>query len=250
MINSKIRVFKSHRTEHVCHMKATAEIDNQYVRDSLNAFGFAKIDQWLSADECLLLKALYDQDLYRNTITMERYRFGKGEYKYFSYPLPDIIAKLRSDFYSVLAPVANQWMRKLEIEVSFPAEHSSFIQQCKAANQFRPTPLILRYEQGGYNTLHQDLYGNVFFPFQVVIVLSEPAVEHTGGELVFVEQVPRAQSKVEVLAPSKGDAIIFTTNFRPVSSSRGYYRAKMKHGVSRIRSGVRMALGIIFHDAD
>jgi uncharacterized protein len=180
---------------------------------------------------------------------MQRYRFGQGEYKYFNYPLPPLIQALRTDFYESLAPLANKWMEVLGIEKYYPLKHEMFLVECKAVNQRRATPLILRYEEGGYNTLHQDLYGDVYFPFQVVIVLTQPNVDHHGGELVFVEQLPRAQSKAEVIAPAQGDAIIFTTNFRPVKGSRGYYRAKMKHGVSPIRSGVRMAVGIIFHDA-
>jgi uncharacterized protein len=211
--------------------------------------GFAQISGLLSNDECIDLQSIYTDDIYRSTINMERYRFGKGEYKYFNYPLPGIIQQLRTELYESLAPLANNWMRALGIETIYPLKHEEFLGQCKTARQLRPTPLILRYETGGYNTLHQDLYGEVYFPFQVVIVLTQPNVDHHGGELVFVEQLPRAQSKAEVISPGQGDAVIFTTNFRPVQGSRGYYQAKMKHGVSPIRSGSRMALGIIFHDA-
>lgn len=201
----------------------------------------------LTRNQCEYLQALYDEPkLFRSTINMQRYRFGKGEYKYFTYPLPDLLVQLRLDFYERLSPIANDWMQKLGIDITFPSSHEAFIAECHQAGQHRPTPLILRYEKNGFNTLHQDLYGDVYFPFQVVFVLTD---QHEGGELVFVEQLPRAQSKAEVVKPSQGDAIIFTTNFRPVKGSRGYFRAKMKHGVSAVKSGVRMALGIIFHDA-
>lgn len=180
---------------------------------------------------------------------MERYRFGKGEYRYFSYPLLPLIARIRTNFYGPLAELANQWNRDLEIPGTYPLEHEEFIQQCHKAGQLRPTPLILKYETGGYNTLHQDLYGEVYFPFQVVFLLTEPGRDYTGGELVFVEQLPRAQSRATVVTPKQGDAVIFTTNFRPVKGSRGWYRARMKHGVSTVTSGTRYASGIIFHDA-
>jgi hypothetical protein len=180
---------------------------------------------------------------------MERYRFGKGQYKYFTYPLPDEIQKMRETMYSILVDVANTWMRQLGIDKEFSNDHQQLIAQCQSKNQHRPTPLILRYEKGGYNTLHQDLYGEVFFPFQMVIALSQSGVDFTGGEFVLVEQVPRAQSKVEVIHLDKGDGLIFTTNFKPVKSNKGYYKANIRHGVSSIQSGVRYALGIIFHDA-
>jgi hypothetical protein len=187
--------------------------------------------------------------MYRSVINMQRYRFGKGEYKYFSYPLPPSIQKLRESFYKPLVPIANSWMQQLNVDVSYPKSHAELISLCHTKKQVRPTPLILKYETDGFNTLHQDLYGDVYFPFQVVFVLTQSGKDHEGGELVFVEQLPRAQSKAEVISPDQGDAIIFTTNFRPVKGSRGYYRAKMKHGVSPLKSGTRFALGIIFHDA-
>jgi hypothetical protein len=216
---------------------------------SLNDKGYAHVPGILSRDECLHLQGFYDdRTLFRSVINMQRYRFGKGEYKYFSYPLPPIIQSLRELFYKPLVHIANEWMGNLNIGHVYPEDHATLIAECKTKNQVRPTPLILRYEAEGFNTLHQDLYGDVYFPFQVVLVLTQPGKDHEGGELVFVEQLPRAQSKAEVLAPQQGDAIIFTTNFRPVKGSRGYYRAKMKHGVSPLKSGVRYALGIIFHD--
>jgi len=216
----------------------------------LNQQGFARITGVLTPDECDELSSQYDSpSLYRSVIKMERYRFGKGEYKYFSYPLLPRMERMRTDFFSPLAKIANQWMEALGINTRYPDNHEEFIVQCHQAGQFRPTPLILKYGTGGYNTLHQDLYGEIYFPFQVVILLTEPGRDHKGGELVFVEQLPRAQSRAMVVTPRQGDAVIFTTNFRPVQGSRGWYRARMKHGVSSVTSGTRYACGIIFHDA-
>lgn len=216
----------------------------------LNENGFVHLSELLSQEECEELSRHYaTPSRYRNTISMERYRFGKGEYKYYAYPLPDRIAAIRSAFYSPLCGLANEWMRVLGIEYSYPEQFSLFIEQCHGAGQVRPTPLILKYESGGYNTLHQDLYGEIYFPFQVVILLTEPGRDHTGGELVFVEQLPRAQSKASVLTPHQGDAVIFTTHYRPVRGSRGWFRSRMKHGVSPVTKGTRYACGIIFHDA-
>jgi uncharacterized protein len=196
------------------------------------------------------LSGLYgDQYLYRNTINMERYRFGKGEYKYFNYPLPLTIQSLRELLYSPLSRLANEWMDKLGLDINFPERHEELVMQCREKHQTRPTPLILKYEAGGFNTLHQDLYGEVYFPFQVVFVLSQEGRDHNGGEFVLTEQVPRAQSRAEVIHLNQGDALIFTTNFRPLKGSRGYYRAKMKHGISEVTKGIRYSLGIIFHDA-
>jgi len=220
------------------------------IYDSLNEKGYSLLENVLSPDECKHLSGLYDDNyLYRNTINMQRYRFGKGEYKYFNYPLPPTIQSLREIFYTPLKDIANQWMSKLNINICFPGQHKELVVQCQEKHQTRPTPLILRYEAGGFNTLHQDLYGEIYFPFQVVFVLSQHGADHSGGEFVLTEQVPRAQSKAEVIQPNQGDALIFTTNFRPVKGSHGYYRAKMKHGVSPITSGIRYSLGIIFHDA-
>jgi hypothetical protein len=220
------------------------------VHSSLNQKGHAVIPGVLSGDECKQIRGFYDDaDLYRNIINMERYRFGKGEYKYFSYPLPPAIQQLRESLYSPLAPLANQWMNALGIPESYPVFQNDLIRQCQAKGQSRPTPLILKYQTGGFNTLHQDLYGEVYFPFQAVIVLSQHGRDFEGGEFVMTEQVPRAQSKAQVITLNQGDAMIFTTNFRPVKGTRGYYRAAMKHGISEVRSGERYALGIIFHDA-
>lgn len=180
---------------------------------------------------------------------MRRYRFGEGEYKYFAYPLPPFIQALRESWYSRLAILANEWSIRLSLGIEYPPLHADFLSTCHLRGQNRPTPLLLHYESGGFNTLHQDLYGEIYFPFQVVLALSDPAADYTGGEFVLVEQLPRAQSRVHVLRPEKGDAVIFTTQFRPVAGSRGYYKARIKHGVSPLASGTRYALGIIFHDA-
>jgi uncharacterized protein len=225
-------------------------LDWASIETSLNNKGYAQLNNALSKEECECLTKLYpNPELFRSVINMQRYRFGKGEYKYFNYPLPATIQKLREELYQPLSKIANQWMQQLSIDKNFPSAHQGLIAQCNTHNQNRPTPLILRYEAGGYNTLHQDLYGEIYFPFQVVFVLTQHGRDHEGGELVLTEQVPRAQSKAEVVVPNLGDAVIFTTNFRPVKGTKGYYRANMKHGVSEVRSGVRYALGIIFHDA-
>jgi hypothetical protein len=180
---------------------------------------------------------------------MERYRFGSGEYKYYKYPLPPIITDLRENVYPQISPVANKWMAELGIDKQFPATHQEMKELCHAAGQTKPTTLILKYGEGGFNTLHQDLYGEVYFPIQMVFMLDQINEDYTGGEFVITEQIPRAQSKANVLTPGMGDMILFTTNFRPVKGSKGYYRVNMKHGVSPLHSGQRHSLGIIFHDA-
>ncbi len=231
-------------------MNDLTPIDWNHTMGQLNAKGHAILPAVLTEAECKSIIALYNNpSLYRSVIYMERYRFGKGEYKYFSYPLPERIASLRASLYEPLARVGNNWMNVLNINHSFPADHKTFIAQCHAKNQTRPTPLILKYETGGFNTLHQDLYGDVYFPFQVIFSLTQNGVDYTGGELVLTEQIPRAQSKAEVITPNRGDAVIITTNFRPIQGTKGYYRAKVKHGVSEVKSGTRYTLGIVFHDA-
>ncbi|MGA0557994.1 2OG-Fe(II) oxygenase [Larkinella sp. VNQ87] len=220
------------------------------VRQTLDQNGFAVLEQVLNPDECQTLKALYDQpEYFRKTIVMERYRFGLGEYKYFTYPLPDRIQYLRTVLYAELQPVANQWMQALRTGLIYPADHAGFLAECHQNGQYLATPLLLKYGEGGHNTLHQDLYGEVYFPLQAVLFLSEPGLDYTGGEFVLSEQVPRAQSKATVLTPRQGDVLLFTTQFRPQKGSKGYYRVAMKHGVSAVRSGNRYTLGIIFHDA-
>ena len=230
-------------------MKDLNSINWSQISTELNTKGVSQIDQLLSPDECSNLIALYNQPIYRSVINMQRYRFGQGEYKYFNYPLPGMIQTLREGLYPPMTEIANQWAQLLTDETNYPLKHSDFISRCHDHRQQRPTPLILHYQQAGFNTLHQDLYGEIYFPFQVVIVLSQRGREYEGGELVMTEQLPRAQSKANVLTPDQGDAVIFTTNFRPVKGTRGYFKSKMKHGVSEIKSGERYALGIIFHDA-
>lgn len=231
-------------------IKSLDSLNWQGIHESLMTTGLAVIPNVLNGQECDALRSNYDSSsLYRNVISMERYRFGSGEYKYFNYPLPFVVQQMREEFYARLVPIANSWMSKLEIELSFPERHDLFIENCRAHQQSRPTPLILKYTKGGFNTLHQDLYGDVYFPFQVVVVLSQKGKDYEGGELVFTEQVPRAQSRARAVAPNQGDAVIFTTNFRPAVGKRGYYRAAMKHGISEVTSGTRFALGLIFHDA-
>lgn len=231
-------------------MKKIESMNWNSIYHSLNEKGHASIKGLLSREECDHLSGLYsDGHLYRNVINMQRYRFGKGEYKYFNYPLPSFIGALREELYQPLSKIANEWMQQLSLDTVYPEKHHQLIEICKGHQQERPTPLILRYEAGGYNTLHQDLYGQIYFPFQVVLALTQHGRDFEGGEFVLTEQIPRAQSKAEVVTPNQGDAIIFTTNFRPVKGTKGYYRANMKHGLSEVKSGVRYALGIIFHDA-
>lgn len=222
----------------------------QSLLTTLDDKGYGVLPAVLSEDDCNNLIHLYaNPSLFRNTINMQRYRFGKGEYKYFNYDLPPLIQKLREGMYGPLASLANEWMKKLSIEVQYPHTHEQFINDCNNKGQHKPTPLMLRYEVGGFNTLHQDLYGEVYFPFQIVFVLNQQGKDYEGGEFVITEQIPRAQSKATVITLNHGDAFIFTTNFRAAKGSRGFYRASMKHGVSELKFGIRYALGIIFHDA-
>jgi uncharacterized protein len=217
---------------------------------SLTNQGYAILPSLITPDMCKALVQAYDDEThYRKTIEMQRYRFGKGEYKYFRYPLPEVIQRSRSELYTPLAALANEWACHLKTGLSYPDHHAAFLALCQERNQTRPTPLILRYEAGGFNTLHQDLYGEVYFPFQVVIVLNQYGVDFTGGEFVMTEQIPRAQSKAMVIQASQGDGVVFTTHSRPIKGSRGFYRATMKHGISEVKSGQRYAMGIIFHDA-
>ena len=225
-------------------------IDWQRVTEEVNEKGYALVLQFLPNQYCEELIGEYDNsDLYRKTITMERHGFGLGEYKYFKYPLPDLIQTIRRAIYPKLTPVANTWMRVLNIKRQLPDQFDEFQRLCHDNNQTKPTALILKYGKGGHNTLHQDLYGNIFFPLQLVLFLNEPDDDYTGGEFVLTQHTPRAQSKAIVLRPSKGDMLILTTNFRPVKGSKGYYRVQMKHGISEVHDGDRHTLGIIFHDA-
>jgi hypothetical protein len=228
-----------------------ADIDwQQTITEEMNEKGYALVSRFLQAQSCDELIGKYDNsDLFRKTITIERYSFGLGEYKYFKYPLPDLIQTVRRAIYPKLAPVANVWMKTLNMERQFPDKFDELQRLCHDNNQTKPTVLILKYGKGGHNTLHQDLYGDIFFPFQLVFFLNEPDDDYTGGEFVLTQQTPRAQSKAIVLRSHKGDMLIITTNFRPIKGSKGYYRAQMKHGVSEVHDGERHTLGIIFHDA-
>ncbi|MEJ7677447.1 MAG: 2OG-Fe(II) oxygenase [Segetibacter sp.] len=227
-----------------------SSIDWQTVTQEMHDKGYALVPELLTHDDCKTLIYNYDNpNSYRKTVVMERYGFGLGEYKYFSYPLPHLIQTIREEIYPRLAPVANTWMDVLHIENKFPEKFDELQKLCHDNDQTKPTVLILKYGKGGHNTLHQDLYGDIFFPIQLVLFLNEPDKDYTGGEFVLTQQTPRAQSKAIVLKPGKGDMLMFTTNFRPVKGSKGYYRVNMKHGVSEIHEGERHTLGIIFHDA-
>ena len=216
----------------------------------LDTRGCAMINALLDAHECQAIAEWYSTDtVFRSTIVMDRYGFGRGEYKYFSYPLPDVIAELRTSLYAHLAPIANRWNAAMHDEVRYPQNHADYIARCHDAGQLRPTPLLLRYTVDDYNCLHQDLYGEQVFPLQVAILLSAPEREFTGGEFVLTEQRPRRQSRVEVVPLKQGDAVVFAVHHRPVFGARGVHKATMRHGVSRLRSGRRHTLGIIFHDA-
>jgi len=226
------------------------DIDWPTVAENMHTKGYAHVSDVLTREQCNQLIVDYDKPkFYRKTIKMERYRFGLGEYKYFMYPLPTLIQTVRETVYPKLAAIANQWMEWLQIDQRFPAELAELQKLCHQNNQLMPTVLILKYGQGGHNTLHQDLYGEIFFPMQLVFFLNEPETEYTGGEFVLTQQVPRAQSKAIVLRPRRGDLLLFTTNFRPIKGERGFYRAQMRHGVSEVHTGHRHTLGIIFHDA-
>jgi hypothetical protein len=221
------------------------------VEEALNGYGCAMLRELLSAQECDALRALYpDEALYRSRVVMARHGFGRGEYQYFAYPLPQLIGELRTALYPRLVPVANRWNAVMKIDVRYPEVHGEFIERCHAAGQLRPTPLILQYATGDYNCLHQDLYGEHVFPLQVAILLSEPGEDFTGGEFVMTEQRPRMQSRTEVVPLRKGDAVVFAVHHRPVQGTRGVYRVNLRHGVSRLRSGHRHTLGVIFHDAE
>jgi uncharacterized protein len=226
------------------------KIDWDSVSQDLDEQGSAIIDQLLSADECRAIASLYpEDDVFRSKVVMGRHGFGRGEYKYFSYPLPDLIASLRTAVYPRLVPIANRWNTAMGIDVRYPEKHADFIERCHQAGQVRPTPLLLQYGAGDYNCLHQDLYGDHVFPLQLAILLSEPGKDFTGGEFVMTEQRPRMQSRPMVVPLRQGDGVVFAVHNRPVQGTRGFYRVNLRHGVSRIRSGHRHTVGIIFHDA-
>ena len=225
-------------------------LDWERVSQELDAQGNAIFERVLSVEECQALGELYPQDgLFRSHVVMSQHGFGRGEYKYFDYPLPEIVVDLRTAIYPRLAPIANRWNIAMGIDVRYPEKHADFIKRCHDAGQPRPTPLLLQYEAGDYNCLHQDLYGEHVFPIQVAILLSDPTKDFTGGEFVLTEQRPRMQSRPEVVPLRQGDAVAFAVHYRPVRGGRGIYRVNLRHGVSRLRSGHRHTLGIIFHDA-
>jgi uncharacterized protein len=227
-----------------------AQLDWPELGRRLDEQGFAVTERVLSADECVELAGLFDGDGFRSTIDMARHRFGDGRYRYFAHPLPGLIEAARVAFYERLAPIANRWAELLSGEnPTFPSTHELLLGRCREAGQTRPTPLMLRYQEGDWNALHQDLYGEVFFPFQVLTVLSDPDTDYDGGEFVLIEQRPRAQSRAHVLRPARGAFVIFPTRERPNKGKSGYHRVGLRHGVSTVTAGTRTALGIIFHDA-
>jgi hypothetical protein len=227
-----------------------AALDWGAIERSLDERGHAVTDSVLTSDECEALAGLYDVDaLFRSRVDMARHRFGEGEYKYFAAPLPPLVQALRAELYPPLARIANRWNDRLGDAARYPATLDAFLARCAEAGQTKPTPLVLRYEAGGYNCLHQDVYGSVAFPLQALVPLTRPGVDYTGGELLFVEQRPRAQSAGEAVLPPQGALVFFTTRTRPVAGGRGHYRVNVRHGVSRVRSGTRYTLGVIFHDA-
>ncbi len=227
-----------------------AEIDWQAAERALDAYGCALLPGLVDADRCAALRAAWERrERFRSEVVMARHGFGSGAYRYFGYPLPHAVAGLRASLYPPLAAIANRWADALGSPVRYPADHADFLARCHAAGQTRPTPLLLRYEAGDWNALHQDLYGEHVFPLQVAILLSAPDRDFTGGELVLAEQRPRMQSRAEVVPLGAGDAVIFPVRERPVRGARGWHRRALRHGVSRVRSGLRFTLGIIFHDA-
>jgi hypothetical protein len=219
------------------------------IHEALDRDGFARTGPVLTQAECEDLRALYDDGAFRSTIHMARHRFGEGEYKYFDNPLPPLVAELRTLLYPHLAQAANRWAEQLNDDERFPDSHEEFLATCHAAGQTRPTPLILRYREGGYNALHQDLYGDVAFPFQALTVLSRKGKDFDGGESVLIEQRPRQQSRAHVISLNQGELLFFPTRHRPAAGAKGYYRATLRHGVATLTRGERLGLGVIFHDA-
>ena len=227
-----------------------AGLDWAMIGHDIDAHGCANAGALFAAPDCAALAGMYDEDaLFRSRIVMARHGFGRGEYKYFDYPLPAMVAELRAALYTPLAEIANRWNEAMALSARYPHEHAAYLARCHEAGQDRPTPLLLRYAEGDYNCLHQDLYGEHVFPLQVTILLSRPGIDFTGGEFLLTEQRPRMQSRAEVVPLGLGEAVIFPVHHRPVQGTRGLYRVNMRHGVSRLRSGRRHTLGIIFHDA-
>ncbi|MCW5730674.1 MAG: 2OG-Fe(II) oxygenase [Alphaproteobacteria bacterium] len=238
------------QTQHDEIARRLGALDWARVTADLDETGHARIGGLLDPAICETLAALYDRpEVFRSRIVMRKHGFGSGEYQYFAYPLPDMVARLRLLLYSRLATIANEWSARLGDPARYPARLADFLARCHAAGQRRPTPLMLRYRTGDYNRLHQDLYGPLNFPMQVVVLLSRPGIDFTGGELVLTEQKPRMQTRAQVVPLSQGDAAIFAVNARPAPGPRGYHRLTMRHGVSQVESGIRHTLGLIFHDA-
>jgi hypothetical protein len=230
--------------------KRVNAIDWDRVSQELDSQGNSVLEGFLSSDECAELTELYGrEELFRSRVVMARHGFGRGEYKYFDYPLPDLIERLRTQTYPRLVPIANRWNGSMNVATRYPEAHADFLSRCHDAGQTRPTPLLLRYTADDYNCLHQDLYGDHVFPLQLAILLSEPGRDFTGGEFVMTEQRPRMQSRPMVVPLRLGDGVVFAVHHRPVQGTRGMYRVNLRHGVSRIRSGQRHTVGIIFHDA-
>jgi uncharacterized protein len=224
--------------------------DDAQIERELDERGNAILNGLLTRAECQALADLYaDDNVFRSRVVMAKHGFGRGEYKYFRYPLPEIIVQLRTALYARLAPIANRWNESMKVAVRYPEKHEEYLRRCHAAGQRKPTPLLLRYEERDYNCLHQDLYGEHVFPIQVAILLSKPGADFTGGEFALTEQRPRMQSRLEVVPLGQGDGVAFAVHHRPVSGKRGVYQVNMRHGVSRLRSGNRFTVGIIFHDA-
>lgn len=245
---------KTFRVQPISSLKSIAErvrsVAWEQVSQDLDSQGSATVGRLLSPDECAGLSSLYARDdAFRSHVVMARHGFGRGEYKYFNYPLPGLVASLRTAVYPHLVPIANRWNEAMGIDVRYPAKHTEFIARCHQAGQIRPTPLLLQYGAGDYNCLHQDLYGEHVFPLQLAILLSDPDKDFTGGEFVMTEQRPRMQSRPIVVPLRQCDGVVFAVHHRPVQGSRGVYRVNLRHGVSRIRSGHRHTVGIIFHDA-
>ena len=238
----------------VVHETTAERLSNvawERVESDLDEYGGAILERLLSSEECEAVAGMYpDDSVFRSRVVMARHGFGRGEYKYFRYPLPTIVEDMRTHLYPRLAPIANRWNEALRIDVRYPATHAEFLGRCHNAGQRRPTPLLLEYGEGDYNCLHQDLYGEHVFPIQVAILLSEPGRDFAGGDFVLTEQRPRMQSRAEVVPLRQGDAVVFAVHHRPVQGTRGTYRVNLRHGVSRIRHGHRHTLGIIFHDAE
>jgi uncharacterized protein len=225
-------------------------LDWQRIAAELDAHGCAVLKHVLTAEDCeALVRSYPDDGLFRSRVVMARHGFGRGEYKYFSYPLPPVVAKLRATLFPPLAAIANRWNESLGTGVRYPTDHAAYLERCHQAGQTKPTPLLLQYGEGDYNCLHQDVYGEQVFPLQVAFLLSRPGLDFTGGEFVLTEQRPRMQSRAEVVPLERGDGVIFPVHHRPVRGTRGIYRVNLRHGVSRIRSGHRHTLGVIFHDA-